>query len=173
MNALRCGVLIVAFALEISACAAQATANISQLPLDTYMRIDLAPTRENTVDKSYSASHPGAVYAGAGIVAPGRPVAIPRTADSKFFLLNGMHLGMAIFDVEMTQRCIASHHCRETNPVMPSSQAGQLSVNFAIVAYCSALSYWLRKHNSKLWWLPPAGGAVVHSVGVATGFEHQ
>jgi hypothetical protein len=68
-----------------------------------------------------------------------RPVFRPKIADSKFFLMNGIHLGMSVFDVEMTQRCIASHHCREVNPVMPSSHAGQLSVNFAIVAYNSGI----------------------------------
>jgi len=88
-------------------------------------------------------------------------------------LLNGLHLGMAVFDVELTQRCIAIHHCRETNPVLPSSQVGQLSINFAIVAYSSGITYWLKKRKSKVWWLPPSAGAVIHSVGVATGFEHQ
>jgi hypothetical protein len=101
------------------------------------------------------------------------PPVTPRTADSKFFPLNGIQVGMAVLDVEMTQRCIASHHCRETNPVMPTSQAGQLSVNFGLVACNSGISYWLKKHGSKLWWLPPSAGVVVHSVGVTTGFEHQ
>lgn len=41
------------------------------------------------------------------------PLKASRIADSKYFLLNGTHLGMAVFDVEMTQRCIADHHCRE------------------------------------------------------------
>jgi hypothetical protein len=103
-----------------------------------------------------------------------RPYATsPRTADTKFFLLNGLHLGMAVFDVEMTQRCITNHRCHETNPLMPSSQAGQLSINFALVSSISLASYWLKKHQSKLWWLPPVTGVAVHSYGVATGFEHQ
>lgn len=77
-----------------------------------------------------------------------------------------------MFDVEMTQHCIAVHKCREANPVMPSSQAGQLSVNFALVAFQGWSSYWLKKHHSSGWWIPLVAGTVVHSVGVATGFEH-
>lgn len=103
---------------------------------------------------------------------PAHPVA-PRIADRKFLMLNGLHLGMAVFDVEMTQQCIARHKCREGNPLMPSSQAGQLAVDFAYVAYGTALSHWLRKHKSRLWWLPPTTGIVAHTVGVATGLAHQ
>jgi hypothetical protein len=104
---------------------------------------------------------------------PVHSAATPRVANARFFILNSLHLGMAIFDVEMTQRCIASHQCREGNPLMPSSQAGQLAVGFAFVAYGSGLSYWLKKHQSRMWWLPPAGGVVTHTVGVATGLMHQ
>ncbi|HZD47145.1 MAG TPA: hypothetical protein VE178_00245, partial [Silvibacterium sp.] len=96
-----------------------------------------------------------------------------RTADAKFFLLNGLYLGMAVFDVEMTQRCIAAQHCRELNPLMPSSHAGQLTINFALVAGVSTASYWLKKHSSAVWWLPPVAGTAAHSAGVATGFVHQ
>ena len=85
---------------------------------------------------------------------PARTVA-PRIVDKKYLILNGLHLGMAVFDVEMTQRCIANYTCREGNPLMPSSQAGQLAVDFAYVAYGAGLSRWLKKHKSRMWWLPP------------------
>jgi hypothetical protein len=32
---------------------------------------------------------------------------------------------MAVFDMEMTPRWIVSYHCREVNPLMPSSHMGQ------------------------------------------------
>ena len=48
-----------------------------------------------------------------------------RVIDGRFLLLNGAHLGMAMFDVEMSQHCIAERKCVEGNPLMPSSQAGQ------------------------------------------------
>ena len=80
---------------------------------------------------------------------------------------------MALFDVEMTQHCIADHHCKEGNPMMPSSQAGQLSVSFGTFAYASATSYWLKKHKSRLWALAPTVGITAHSAGVVSGFAHR
>jgi len=101
------------------------------------------------------------------------PVTVPRTLGSSYFLLNGVHLGTAVFDMEMTQHCIATHQCREGNPLMPSSLAGQLSVDFALVGYGSFVSYRLKKHGSKLWWISPATGVAAHSVGAATGLAHR
>jgi hypothetical protein len=100
-------------------------------------------------------------------------IARSRTANRRYFLLNGLAAGMAVFDVEMTQRCIADHRCLEANPVMPSSHLGQLSVNFALAAYGAWWSYRLKKQHSKVWWIFPTTGIAVHSAGVATGFEHQ
>jgi hypothetical protein len=86
--------------------------------------------------------------------------------------MNGLHLGMAAFDVAMTQRCIADHYCKEGNPLMPSSLAGQLSIDLAYVGYGTFVSYRLKRHGSKLWWLSPTVGVASHTVGVATGFAH-
>jgi hypothetical protein len=79
---------------------------------------------------------------------------------------------MAVFDVGMTQHCIADHHCREGNPLMPSSLAGQLSVDFAYVGYGTFVSYRLKKHRNRLWLLSPAVGIAAHAVGVESGFAH-
>ena len=105
-----------------------------------------------------------------------RPPASPvhtRVVDRSYFAENALHLGMALFDVEMTQRCEAQHTCREANPFMPSSQAGQLSVSLGFVAYSATGSYFFKKHERKTWWLPSAMGTTFHAVGVATGFMHQ
>jgi hypothetical protein len=88
-------------------------------------------------------------------------------------MVNALHLGMAAFDVGMTQHCIATHHCREGNPLMPSSMAGQLSINFALVGYSSYVSYRLKMHRSRAWWMSPTIGVVAHTVGTATGFAHR
>jgi hypothetical protein len=92
--------------------------------------------------------------------------------DAKYLLLNGLHLGAAVLDVEMTQHCIANHTCREGNPLMPSSHIGQLSVNFAFVGYGSWISYRLKRHHSSLWWVAPTVGASAHMAGAATGIAH-
>lgn len=96
-----------------------------------------------------------------------------RVADRNYLLLNSISGGMAVFDVEMTQRCIANHRCREANPVMPSSQLGQLAVNVGLLAYEAWWSYRLKKQHSRAWWIFPTTGIAVHSVGVGTGFAHQ
>ena len=121
-----------------------------------------------------SDSHVGdGASSSAHIVVGSAPVAKPEVMDKRYYFLNGLHLGMAVFDVEMTQRCISEQRCREVNPFMPSSQTGQLSINFALVALDAWYSFWLKKHQHKVWWVPPVSGSVVHAVGVATGFEHQ
>ena len=97
----------------------------------------------------------------------------PRTLGFSFFLVNGLHLGMAAFDVGMTQHCIANHHCREGNPLMPSSLAGQLGVDSAFVGFSVYSGYELKKQDSKVWWLSPAIGIVAHTAGVATGFINR
>jgi len=55
---------------------------------------------------------------------------------------------------------------------MPSSRAGQLGVNFALVGYSTFMSYRLKKKESKLWILAPTAGIVAHTVGVVSGFAH-
>lgn len=96
----------------------------------------------------------------------------PRILDKSYFLINGSHLGLALFDVATTQHCIAAGTCREGNPLMPSSAAGQVGVAFALVGYASFISYKLKKEKSKLWWVSPAIGIGAHAAGVATGFAH-
>jgi len=96
-----------------------------------------------------------------------------KILSPSFFLVNGLHLGMALLDVEMTQHCLADHHCKEGNPLMPSSQAGQLSVSFAAFAYGSGMSYWLKKRHSRFWWTVPTAGIVAHTAGAATGLAHR
>ena len=56
---------------------------------------------------------------------------------------------------------------------MPSSQAGQLGVNFAIVGLGAFVSYKMKKQDSKLWVFSPTVGIAAHAVGVATGFAHR
>jgi hypothetical protein len=52
------------------------------------------------------------------------PAAKSEVRDKRYYVLNGLHPGMAVFDVEMTQRCISKQECREANPVMPSLKPG-------------------------------------------------
>jgi hypothetical protein len=80
---------------------------------------------------------------------------------------------MAIFDLEMTQHCLADHHCVEGNPLMPSRMGGQLAVDFATVGFGALASYRMKKNDSKLWVLSPTVGIAAHTLGVASGFAHR
>jgi hypothetical protein len=187
MNAVHGTMLGLAIAMGGWACSAQdATIPIKQIERDAQLSARLAMPGEETASNASSSSFsssssssrslaPGTVplepFAAGFVRVP--PVMVSRAIGSRYYLLNGIHLGMALFDVEMTQRCIASHTCREGNPIMPSSLAGQLGVNFALVGYGSFVSYRMKKHGSHLWWLSPTMGAAAHSAGAATGLAHQ
>jgi hypothetical protein len=101
-----------------------------------------------------------------------RPPKAHRTIGKRFLLLNGLHLGLAVLDVELTQHCIANRHCVEQNPLMPSSHAGQLSINFALVGLGTFTSYKLKKQDTKMWILSPTVGIGAHTIGAATGIAH-
>jgi hypothetical protein len=101
------------------------------------------------------------------------PVRTPQTFSTSYFLLNGLHLGMALFDVELTQHCINNHTCREGNPLMPSSHAGRLGVSMALVGYGSFFSARQKKNHSKYWWISPTAGLASHTAGVATGLVQR
>jgi hypothetical protein len=109
----------------------------------------------------------------AGMVTLPRNSAIePHVVDRDFILLHGIHLGMAMFDVGLTQHCIANYQCKEGNPLMPASMAGQLGVTLGLFASSAGGSYYLKKHRSRAWWVPPFTGMVGHTVGVASGLAH-
>ena len=161
--------------------AANSKAQQSPIALETIPLEASVRTKPNfSVDKNWTDSYssslsqilPPPESLGAGIIRPIVPLAEPRVLDRKYYLLNGLHLGMGLLDVGLTQRCIADHQCSEGNPLMPSSLAGQLSVNLAYVGYAAFFSYNLKKRHSRLWWISPTSGIATHSVGVVTGLMH-
>lgn len=96
-----------------------------------------------------------------------------RSLGKKYFLLNTLHLGMAVADLAVTQHCIAEHRCREGNPMMPPSLAGRVSVDMALVGFAYFASARLKRHDARSWWLIPVTGIVAHGAGVATGLAHH
>jgi hypothetical protein len=101
------------------------------------------------------------------------PVVIHRSFSPSYWMVNGLHLGLAVLDVETTHQCIVSHHCREGNPLVPSSLGGALTVNISLVSFSSYVSYRLKKHDARMWWLSPVVGPAAHTVGLATGLAHR
>jgi hypothetical protein len=172
MNSVQGWSVGLVIALGAWACAAQeASTQIEQLPSAPQAQTHMMLSAKNAPEPVLPGALPS--YSLAVNNAPPLPAKRYRTIDAKFLLVNALHLGSAILDVELTQSCIASHHCQEGNPIMPSSQAGQLAVSFAFVAYGSGVGYWLKKHKSRTWWLPATAGIAGHIAGAATGFAHQ
>lgn len=180
MNAVNGTVLCIAIVIGAWSCSAQNEA----IPFNQIERDAVSPTipiardvgeMRGNFTSSIALSGPALL----SFTADQKPVdAKPKSANSRligprFYLINGLHLGMAAFDVAMTQNCIADHHCQEGNPLMPSGLAGQLSVNFAVVGFSSFVSYRLRQQHSTVWWLPPAIGVTAHGIGAATGIAHR
>lgn len=172
MNTLHGAMLGLAIAMGGLVCFPQeATIPFRQIGRDAQLSAKLTvPATDAEISHAYEL--PSRPSNAEGYVFVPRATIAPRTLSDGFFLTNGLHLGMSIFDVAMTQHCIADYHCREGNPLMPSSLAGQLSVNFAYVGYGTFMSYRLKKHGSKLWLLSPAVGIAAHTVGVASGLAH-
>lgn len=154
-------------------CSAQnATIPFRQIEREARISAHLnVPDSEAALNRSYESSP--TLSSASGFVYGPPSYKQPRVFNSKFVLINGLHLGMAAFDVGMTQHCIANHHCREGNPLMPSSLAGQLGVDSALVGYGTFISYRLKKQDSKIWWLSPVVGIAAHTAGVATGFVNR
>lgn len=173
MNAIQCTMLGLTIAMGGLACSAQdAKIPFRQIEKDAQLSASATvPASEAAVSHSYEMSSGASTSAGFVLVPPAPPR--PRTLSKGFLLLNGLHLSMAVFDVEMTQHCTANHHCVEGNPLMPSSHAGQLSVNFALVGWGTFMSYRFKKQESKLWLLSPTVGIAAHTVGVASGFANR
>ncbi len=104
---------------------------------------------------------------------PAPPATGRRRLGFSYFLLNGLHLGMAGLDIALTQHCIAERRCREGNPVMPSSLAGSLGVDSALVGLGAFVSGRLESQGSSIWWVTPVAGIATHGAGVVTGLAHQ
>ena len=172
MNAIKGTVLGLMLAMWSSACSAQnTTIPFRQIERDAQLsaRVEVP---NNEVVINHADGMLGSSSSSSIVLVPLEAPRPPRTLSPGFLALNGIHLGVAIFDIEMTQHCIADHHCREGNPLMPSSHVGQLSVNFALVGWGTFISYRLKKNESRLWVLSPIIGIAAHTVGVASGIAH-
>jgi hypothetical protein len=172
MNAAHGTMLSLAIAMGSWACSAQKTTiPFAQIERDAQLTATLSAPGSEISSSLYPAVVSSGLSGGAGFERVS-PIRAPRILSSNYYLLNGVDLGMAVFDVEMTQHCIATHQCREGNPLMPSSQAGALSMNLALVSYSSFISYRLKKHHSRVWWISPTISIVAHGAGVASGLAH-
>jgi hypothetical protein len=151
-----------------------AQSSTASLPSKSDLASVVAPESASGESSSSAASLPAApspASSSSGLVAvyTFRP---PKVVDTNFLLLNSQHLILALADIEMSQRCIDAHTCTEANPLMPNSLAAKFGVNLAVFANATFGSYYLKKHGSRYWWLPPVSGAGIHAVGLTSGLAH-
>ncbi|MGP8259833.1 MAG: hypothetical protein ACLQM6_07765 [Acidobacteriaceae bacterium] len=178
MNTAHGTILGLVIAMGGWACSAQVAAIPSgQTGLSGRLSTELTAPVNQPAGSLFSSGLPSGVVpvehlstSAAGFVRVPR-VTVSRTLDSRYFLLNGLHLTMALLDVVVTQRCIATGQYREGNPLMPSSLGAQLGVDFALVGYGSFVSYKMKKEGFGEWWITPMIGVATHSVGVSIGFN--
>lgn len=155
-------------------CPAQdSTIPFKQIEREAHLSAGLIiPGREAVMNHPVEDAFPGpAALSAAGYLQPNYER--PRIVDGRFLLLNGLHMGLAALDYGLTQHCIAAQHCKEGNPLMPSSVAGQVAVGSAWVGSGFFISYRLKKLDSKLWWLSPVAGISAHAAGAVSGFLHR
>lgn len=133
MSTVQGGFLGLVIATSCAACMAQNQAiPFKQMEQNGQLSarvVALPPPNGAPVGKAYepAAAMPGAATPAASGLMFGPPMyKPPRTLSTSFFLVNGLHLGLAMLDIATTQHCIADGHCREGNPMMPSSLGGQL-----------------------------------------------
>ncbi len=103
-------------------------------------------------------------------IAPSRLVTPPseRTADTKFWLVNGYDALWTVVDIETTAANLSRNPtCREMNPLVgarPSRKVLYLS-NLPVMVGAGYLSYRSRKHHGKHWYLLPALSGSAHAAG--------
>ncbi len=169
-----CGILLsVYFAWNGLACSAEnIPVPFKQIEREAQSPASIAVLNfEVAVSRSYEGFVPPVAASSAVFASP--MYKQPRTFDAKYLLVNGLHLGLAALDLGLTQRCIANHHCREGNPLMPSSLGGQLAMDSAFVGSGAFISYRLKKQDSRLWWMSPVVGIGAHTAGAVTGFINR
>lgn len=101
------------------------------------------------------------------------PLHAQTVVDKKFVALESAQLGMGLLDAGLTQSCIRAGTCKEGNPWMPSSAAGQYGVVLGSSAVETIVAYEAKKHGLKLWWVPTVGAFTAHTIGAGTGLKYQ
>ncbi len=141
----------------------QPQANAATLPQAPQVaRVEIAVLRPSSLSTS-STVHP---MVGSYVVA--RPTERVRLG-ARFYLLNGLNIGMTALDMSLSQRCIAAHRCREANILMPRSVAARISVVAVFTALGTYASRRMKVRGIGLWWVPPLFGTVAHGIGVVSG----
>ncbi len=122
-------------------------------------------------------AHAAFAQSGPQAPAPPKPKArtwtdVPARKRGPLVLL-ALSMAVGAADVEFTKHCIGIGTCREANPFMPRSRAGQYAIKSVISTSFFFQGWGLRgsRHPRlrKIWWLPQAAWIGANIYGAWTG----
>lgn len=92
-----------------------------------------------------------------------------QTVDKSFVVHHGVSLGAAITDARYSYVKIKPENdCHEINPIVRgASQGGYLAATIGTWVGVTTVSYVLKRHHKKWWYLLPDSETAVHLGGVA------
>lgn len=105
------------------------------------------------------------------LVSPAFAQQSERVMTPGFIALNTASIGAAAVDVALTQRCIRSGECHETNPLMEGGAARQYGLALSMAGAGTFISYEMKRHGSRGWMLAPIVSIAGHGVGIGLGLR--
>lgn len=94
-----------------------------------------------------------------------------RVIDVPYLAWNAVSFGSAMADVALTQRCIKMDRCHEANPLMAGSAGRQYAISLGIAGAGAFISYKMKQHNSRAWYLVPMVNTAGHGAGIGLGLR--
>ena len=99
----------------------------------------------------------------------GVQAAVPHNSWGGFWALTAAATALTFADVELSQACLQQGTCTEANPLLPRSRRAAYGIEIPVTAAATLLSYRMKKHHQKRWWLPQFGLVLGHAVGAGAG----
>lgn len=102
-----------------------------------------------------SPSRPDPLQASPEHLAGVQAAAVPHNSWRGFSALTAAATALTFADIELSQACLQQGTCTEANPLLPRSRRAAYGIEIPVTAAATLLSYRMKKHQQKRWWLPP------------------
>ena len=93
----------------------------------------------------------------------------PHNSWRGFWAMTATATALTFADVELSHACLQQGTCTEANPLLPRSRRAAYGIEIPVTAAATLLSYRMKKHHQKRWWLPQFGLILGHAVGTGAG----
>ena len=114
-------------------------------------------------------SRPDPLLVSHGQLAGVKADSAPHNSWRGFWAITASATALTVADVELSQACLQRGTCTEANPLLPSSRRAAYGIQVPVTAAAILLSYRMKKHHHKGWWLPQFGLVVGHAIGTGSG----